>query len=36
MTKKELIHSPDHYTHGGIETIDFIKAKLTPEELEVI
>jgi len=32
MTKKELIHSPDHYTHGGIETIDFIKAKLTPEE----
>lgn len=24
--------SPPHYTHGGIETIDFIKAKLTPDE----
>jgi hypothetical protein len=26
------INSPAHYTAGGIETIDFIKAKLTPEE----
>lgn len=24
--------NPDHYKVGGIETIDFIKAKLTPEE----
>ena len=24
--------SPSHYTHGGIETIDYIKAKLTPDE----
>jgi len=26
------INQPDHYTHGCIETIDFIRAKLTPEE----
>ena len=26
------VNSPDHYTQGGIETIDIIKAKLTPEE----
>ena len=24
--------SPDHYKVGGIETIDFMQAKLTPEE----
>ena len=24
--------SPSHYTAGGIETIDFIRAKLTPDE----
>ena len=24
--------NPPHYTSGGIETIDYIKAKLTPEE----
>ena len=24
--------NPDHYTKGGVETIDFIKAKMTPEE----
>lgn len=24
--------NPSHYTNGGIETIDFMKAKLTPEE----
>lgn len=28
---KEAVHSPEHYTVGGIETIDFIKAKLGPE-----
>jgi hypothetical protein len=32
VTKKELVHQPTHYTAGGIETIDFLKAKLTPEE----
>lgn len=26
------VHEPEHYTHGGIETIDYIKAKLTDEE----
>lgn len=26
------IVSPPHYTAGGIETIDFIRAKLTPDE----
>lgn len=30
----DSVKSPDHYTQGGIETIDFIKAKLTPEEFE--
>jgi len=26
------VNHPDHYTVGGIETIDFIEAKLSPEE----
>lgn len=25
------VHQPEHYTVGGIETIDFIRAKLGPE-----
>ena len=25
----DMVNSPDHYTSGGIETIDFIEAKLT-------
>lgn len=28
------VNNPDHYTAGGIETIDFIRAKLTPEQLK--
>jgi len=28
----DVINHPAHYKVGGIETIDFIKAKLTPEE----
>ena len=28
----DLVNSPPHYTSGGIETIDYIQAKLTPEE----
>lgn len=24
--------SPDHYKAGGIETIDYLRAKLTPEQ----
>jgi hypothetical protein len=30
--KPDLVNNPPHYTAGGIETIDYIKAKLTPEE----
>jgi hypothetical protein len=26
--------NPDHYKTGGIETIDYIKAKLTKEQFE--
>lgn len=29
----EQVQHPDHYTAGGIETIDYLRAKLTPEEL---
>ncbi len=32
MTKEE-VYSPGHYTAGGIEVIDYLRAKLTPEEL---
>jgi hypothetical protein len=28
------VNQPDHYKAGGIETIDYIKAKLTPEMWE--
>jgi hypothetical protein len=26
------VNSPEHYTFGAIETIDYLRAKLTPEE----
>lgn len=26
------VHSPDHYTSGGIETIDYMEAKSTRDE----
>lgn len=26
------INSPSHYTKGGIETIDYMKAKMSPEQ----
>ncbi len=26
------VTAPTHYTHGGIETIDYMQAKATPEE----
>lgn len=29
---EELVYSPPHYTVGGFEALDVIKAKLTPEE----
>jgi hypothetical protein len=28
----DMVNSPPHYLTGGIETIDFIQAKLSPEE----
>lgn len=34
MEKHDAVNSPSHYTAGGIETIDYIKAKLTPEQYE--
>ena len=35
ITKKEdMVNSPPHYIHGGIETIDLIEAMLTPEEFK--
>ncbi len=30
--KPDLVNHPPHYTMGGIETIDFIAAKLTKDE----
>lgn len=27
-----MVNNPPHYTDGGIETLDFIRAKLTDEE----
>ena len=30
--KRDPVHHPDHYKAGGIEAIDYIRAKLTPEE----
>ena len=29
--KSDIVRRPDHYTAGGIETIDYIKAKMSPE-----
>ena len=28
----ERVNHPAHYTAGGIETIDYLRAKLTPEQ----
>lgn len=28
------VNNPAHYTDGGIETIDYLQAKLTPEEFK--
>jgi len=32
MLPPEMVNSPPHYKIGGIEAIDYIQAKLTPEE----
>ena len=31
-TIPDAVNSPPHYTSGGIETIDYMEAKSTPEE----
>ena len=31
---KDMVNNPPHYTHGGIETIDYMEAKSTPEEFK--
>lgn len=28
----DMVNAPPHYTDGGIEAIDYLRAKLTPEE----
>lgn len=28
----DVVNQPSHYTFGGIETIEYMKAKSTPEE----
>lgn len=30
--KNDAVNHPAHYTEGGVETIDYIKSKLTPDE----
>lgn len=30
--KSDMVNHPPHYTQGGIETIEYIRAKLSPEE----
>lgn len=32
MSSQDMVNQPPHYTHGGIETIDYMEAKSTPEE----
>lgn len=31
--KEDLVNHPSHYKSGGIEVIDFMEAKMSPEEL---
>jgi len=31
-TQHDAVHTPNHYTAGGMEVIDILRAKLTPEE----
>ena len=32
MSEKDMVNNPPHYMVGGIETIDYMQAKSTPEE----
>lgn len=34
MSKEDIINSPSHYQKGGIEVIDYIKAKISNEQFE--
>lgn len=34
MSEEKTIYSPGHYTAGGIETIDYIRAKMSQEEFK--
>jgi len=34
VPKNKTLAKQPHYTHGGIDVIDYAKAKLTPEQLE--
>ena len=31
---RDMVNHPPHYTKGGIETIDYMEAKATPEEFK--
>jgi hypothetical protein len=33
MQPNDPVNKPAHYTNGGIETIEYIRAKLTPDQL---
>ena len=33
--RPDMVNSPPHYTDGGIEAIDYIKAKLGPDGFKV-
>ena len=32
--RQDRVNQPRHYTSGGIEVIDYIRAKLTPDQLK--
>ena len=32
--RRDRVNQPSHYTAGGIEVIEYIRAKLTPEQLK--
>lgn len=34
MDHVDMVNHPDHYTAGGIEVIDYMKAKMTPEQFQ--
>ena len=34
MNAEDMVNHPPHYKIGGIETIDYMKAKSTPEEFK--